>query len=104
MRSSKEIAEPATQWIFSRDPRAEITRRACAACGSSEAKPFGEKRGFAVVSCRRCLSVYTPYSPWYSSEFYYSTYYKAESLSPPAFVQTRLEEITAGFARYRQTN
>ena len=86
------------------DPRAEKTLRACAACGSSESRPLGVKHGFSLVVCRKCATVYTPYSPWYSSEFYYETYYKDESLSPPPFVQTRLEEITAEFAPYRQTN
>ena len=86
------------------DPRAEKTLRACAACGSSEARPLGTKHGFSLVVCRGCATVYTPYSPWYSSEFYYETYYKDESLSPPPFVQTRLEEIAREFAPYRQTN
>lgn len=86
------------------DPRAEKTLRACAACGSTDARPLGVKHGFSLVVCRNCATIYTPYSPWYSSEFYYETYYKDESLSPPPFVQTRLEEITAEFATYRQTN
>jgi SAM-dependent methyltransferase len=86
------------------DPRAEKTLRPCAACGSTDARPLGVKHGFSLVVCRKCSTIYTPYSPWYSSEFYYETYYKDESLSPPPFVQTRLEEITAEFAPYRQTN
>ena len=32
------------------------------------------------------------------------SYYPEASLSPPPFIQTRLEEITAEFAPYRQTN
>jgi SAM-dependent methyltransferase len=57
-----------------------------------------------MLSCRKCATVYTPYSPWYSSEYYYVSYYPEASLTPPPFVQTRLEEITAEFAPYRQTN
>lgn len=104
MQARQKLEENPGQWILDRDPRAEKPVRACAACGSSDAQPLGEKNGLAVVSCRKCESVYTPYSPWYSSEFYYETYYSDEVLSPPPFVQTRLEEITAGFASYRQSN
>lgn len=104
MQAPRRIEESPTQWIRNMDPRAEKTLRACAACGSKDARPLGEKHGFALVVCRDCSTVYTPYSPWYSSEFYYESYYKDESLSPPPFVQTRLEEITAEFAPYRDTN
>jgi SAM-dependent methyltransferase len=48
--------------------------------------------------------VYTPYLPWYSSEFYYETYYRDHNLEPPPFVQSRLEEIVGQFAVCRQTN
>ena len=58
-----------------------------------------------MVSCRECDSVYTPYSPWYSSALFYTGFYlNADELSPPAFVNTRLEEITAQFAPYRKSN
>jgi SAM-dependent methyltransferase len=104
MQLPEKVEEFATQWILTGDPRSEKIPRACVACGSSDAQPLGLKNGFAMVSCRKCATVYTPYSPWYSSETYYEAYYKAESLSPPAFVQTRMEEITAEFSPYRQTN
>ena len=86
------------------DPRAEKTVRPCAACGSNEAESLGVKNGLEILSCSRCATVYTPYSPWYSSEFYYEAYYWDQNLAPPAFVQTRLEEILAQFASYRQKN
>jgi SAM-dependent methyltransferase len=104
MQAPDKIDEFATQWILDKDPRSEKVLRACPACGSKDAQPLGVKHGLDVVTCRRCATVYTPYSPWYSSEFYYETYYKTESLSPPEFVQTRLAEITSEFSRYRQTN
>lgn len=104
MQAPEKVEEFASQWILTEDPRSEKIPRACAACGSAEAQPLGPKNGFAMVSCRKCSTVYTTYSPWYSSEIYYDTYYKAESLSPPPFVQTRMEEITSEFAAYRQTN
>lgn len=104
MQAPEKVEELEAQWILTQDPRSESVPRACAACGSEDARPLGKKNGFAMVSCRRCATVYTPYSPWYSSEIYYNNYYEGESLSPPAFVQTRMEEITAEFAPHRQTN
>jgi len=91
-------------WLLKMDPRAEKTVRACAACGSSDAQSMGIKNELEILSCRRCSTVYTPYLPWYSSEVYYETYYWDQNLEPPAFVQSRLEEIVAEFAPYRQTN
>src|SRR5215213_4308956 len=104
MQSREKIEEFAGQRILAMDPRVEKTLRACVACGSNNAQPLGVKNELDMVSCRKCLTVYTPYSPWYSSELYYEAYYPEESLSPPAFVQTRLEEITAEFSPYRQNN
>jgi len=104
MQSREKIEEFAGQRILAMDPRVEKTLRACVACGSNDAQPLGVKNELDIVSCRKCLTVYTPYSPWYSSELYYESYYPEESLSPPAFVQTRLEEITAEFSPYRQNN
>jgi SAM-dependent methyltransferase len=94
-----------TNWILSQDPRIDKTQRACVACGSTNARPLGVKNEFDVVSCLGCDSVYTPYSPWYSSAHFYTGFYlNQEELSPPAFINTRLEEITAEFSSYRNTN
>ena len=104
MQAPDKVEEFPGQWILKMDPRAEQTVRACAACGSNDAESLGVKNGLEILSCRRCSSVYTPYSPWYSSEFYYETYYWDQNLEPPSFVQSRLEEIIGQFASYRQTN
>ncbi|HEX3186206.1 MAG TPA: class I SAM-dependent methyltransferase [Pyrinomonadaceae bacterium] len=99
------LKESPTPWILSEDPRSEKTRRACVACGSTNARPLGVKNELEVVTCAGCGSVYTPYSPWYSSAFFYTGFYLSEEeLSPPAFINTRLEEITAGFSSYRDNN
>src|ERR1051325_8011240 len=104
MQAREKAEQFAGQRILAMDPRTEKKRRPCAACGSSDAEPLGIKNELDILSCRQCATVYTPYSPWYSSEYYYVSYYPEASLSPPPFVQTRLEEITAEFAPYRQTN
>lgn len=101
----KQVEEFAGQRILAMDARAEkMLRATCIACGSKEAQPLGIKNELELLRCRKCSTIYTPYSPWYSSEYFYEVYYPEQSLSPPAFVQTRLEEITAGFSRYRQQN
>ena len=93
------------QWIHTQDPRIEKTARACVACGSTKARPLGVKNEFDVVVCVECDSVYTPYSPWYTSAHFYTGFYlNQDELSPPTFVNQRLAEITAEFAPHRQNN
>src|SRR6185503_14747491 len=105
MQTAPETVEFAGQRILAMDSRAEkMLRAVCVACGSGEAQSLGVKNELELFRCRRCATIYTPYSPCYSSEFFYERYYPEQSLAPPAFVQTRLEEITAGFSRYRQQN
>lgn len=100
-----EQVEFAGQRILAMDSRAEkMLRRTCVACGAKDGQPLGVKNELELLRCRSCATLYTPYSPWYSSEYFYEVYYPEQSLSPPAFVQTRLEEITAGFASYRKEN
>ena len=105
MQSPKKIEAFAGQRILSEDPRTEKVTRVCVACSSSNTDSLGVKNELEIVSCRKCKTLYTPYSPWYSSQYFYLGYYlKDEEVEPPAFVKTRLEEITAAFAPYRQAN
>lgn len=105
MQAAPEQVEFAGQRILAMDSRAEkMLRVACVACGSKDRQPLGMKNELELLRCRNCATLYTPYSPWYSSEYFYEVYYPEQSLSPPAFVQTRLEEITDGFSSYRKEN
>ena len=105
MQTAPEQVEFAGQRILEMDSRAEkMLRVVCIACGSKDTHALGVKNELELLRCRRCATLYTPYSPWYSSEFFYEAYYPEQSLAPPAFVQTRLEEITAGFDKYRREN
>src|SRR5215213_1993148 len=105
MQAPKKIEDFAGQRILSMDTRAEKMLRVCVACGSSNADKLGVKNELEIVSCRNCHSIYTPYSPWYSSSYFYLGYYlKPEETDTPPFVKQRLREITAEFAPYRQTN
>jgi SAM-dependent methyltransferase len=105
MQSPDQIEEFAGQLVLRMDPRAEKTQRACVACGSTNARSLGTKNELEIVECRECATLYTPYSPWYSSTLFYSCHYiSEEELSPPAFVTTRLKEIVSAFSPYRKTN
>jgi SAM-dependent methyltransferase len=104
-QTPEQIEAFAGQRILAEDPRREKTTRACVACGSTAARDLGIKNELAMVSCRDCQTLYTPYSPWYSSEYFYLGYYlKPEEVQTPAFVKTRLEEIVTALGSYRQTN
>lgn len=105
MQPAPKVEAFAGQRILSEDPRVQKVTRACVACGSTEAQKLGVKNELDIVSCRDCNTVYTPYSPWYSSQYFYLGYYlKDDEIETPPFVQQRLEEITAEFAPYRRTN
>ena len=105
MQVPKKIEEFAGQRILAEDPRREKTTRVCVACGSSEARNLGIKNELDIVRCHKCRTLYTPYSPWYSSEYFYLGYYlKPEETETPQFVKERLDEITADFVPYRQNN
>jgi SAM-dependent methyltransferase len=68
-------------------------------------RKLGIKNELEIVSCLECQTLYTPYTPWYSSEYFYLGYYlKAEEVETPPFVKQLLEEITDEFAPYRQNN
>lgn len=105
MQSPNKIEDFAGQRILSEDPRTEKGTRACVACGSSDAQKLGNKNELDIVCCRKCRSLYTPYSPWYTSAYFYLGYYlKSEETQTPPFVLQRLEEITTDFTPYRKTN
>ncbi|HKV36688.1 MAG TPA: class I SAM-dependent methyltransferase [Pyrinomonadaceae bacterium] len=105
MQSPEKIEAFAGQRILAEDPRVEKTTRACVACGSTSARQLGVKNELEIVCCVPCGTIYTPYSPWYSSTYFYLGYYlKDDEVETPPFVQQRLEEITAEFAPYRKSN
>jgi SAM-dependent methyltransferase len=105
LQAPNKIEDFAGQRILSEDPRTEKATRACVACGSTKARKLGVKNELEIVCCVPCGTIYTPYSPWYSSQYFYLGYYlKDEEKETPPFVLKRLEEITSDFAPYRQTN
>ena len=100
-----KLEDFAGQRILGEDPRAEKTTRACVGCGSSKAQKLGVKNELEVVCCAGCGTIYTPYSPWYTSSYFFFFFYlNDDETHTPPFVLQRLEEITAYFAPYRQSN
>ncbi len=105
MPPSNEIEDFAGQRILAMDSRTIKPTRACVACNSNNADKLGVKNELDIISCRECRTLYTPYSPWYSSSYFYLGYYiNAREISPPAFITQRLDEIASDFAPYRKTN
>ena len=78
--------------------------RNCPACQSTSASLEGEKHDFEVLSCCACGSLYTSTLPDTSHSQDYDGYYTAANLSVPEFINQRLDEIVAGFDRYRDNN
>jgi 2-polyprenyl-3-methyl-5-hydroxy-6-metoxy-1,4-benzoquinol methylase len=78
--------------------------RSCPACSSSHAIPQGQKNGFEMLSCLNCDTLYTQTLPTANASQDYDSYYDAENLSVPAFIDQRLDEIVRGFRRYRRSN
>ena len=94
----------AGQRLLRLDPRTEKSVRPCPACQETETRLLGIKNELEMVCCVGCRTYYTPYSPWYTSERYYGSFYAPGSFSEPEFVHRRAAEITAKFSAYRQTN
>lgn len=55
-----------------------------------------------MLSCKGCRTLYTSQLPSGEMAEDYDSYYSAENLSAPDFINRRLDELIAGFAPYRQ--
>ena len=84
----------------------ESCARNCPACNSSHPRSMGQKRGFEVLHCKSCQTLYVSVLPTNESRMHYETggYYNDENLTVPDFVNKRLEETVELFAPYRVTN
>jgi 2-polyprenyl-3-methyl-5-hydroxy-6-metoxy-1,4-benzoquinol methylase len=87
-----------------KEAQTEVSARHCPACDASAARSKGQKKGFDMLSCKACGTLYTANVPGNLLEHYYDEYYDEEHLALPAFIVQRLDEIVAGFKSYRQTN
>lgn len=76
--------------------------RRCPSCGSASARERGRKNNFRMLLCRACQTLYVAGLPRSGDEEDYDSYYAAENLTFPAFVERRLDEIVASFSAYRQ--
>ncbi|HKR02231.1 MAG TPA: class I SAM-dependent methyltransferase [Pyrinomonadaceae bacterium] len=81
-------------------------KRSCPACGRSQGKARGSKYGFDLLTCNNCGTLYTPFMPEATGAEVYDNWYDPESstVSMPAFIHSRLDEIVGSFSPYRKTN
>lgn len=82
--------------------KARIAERPCPGCGAKSGRSRGRKNGFEMYLCQRCGTLYASRIPDAESAEDYDSYYEAENLSVPEFINRRLDEIVAGFAAYRK--
>ncbi|HVF46160.1 MAG TPA: class I SAM-dependent methyltransferase [Pyrinomonadaceae bacterium] len=80
------------------------TPRKCPACSSAVRRSHGRKNGFEIFVCRGCRTIYTDRLPSLAEAQDYDSYYCESNLTVPGFIETRIDEILAGFSSYRQTN
>lgn len=104
MWTEGQVERFAGERILAIDPRTQKTLRPCPACGSNKHHNLGIKNKLEIVGCNQCSTLYTPYSPWYTSAYYYTDYHNHGGLSISEYARTRLAEITKEFSKYRQTN
>lgn len=76
----------------------------CPACHSNISRHLGRKEVFEILSCQRCRTIYTSSTAGGSAAHDYDGYYASENLSIPDFINSRLDEIIAGFSGYRVNN
>ena len=104
MRPPEQTEKFAGQRLLATDPRSERPVRSCPACASNKTQKLGIKNELEIVSCTECHTLYSPYTPWYTSETYYGNYYEHPFSEEPPIVAQRLREIMAEFSKYRLRN
>ena len=76
----------------------------CPSCGQAEGRCRGCKNDFYLFSCKSCATLYTAPVAGISQSQDYDSYYTAENLTVPAFIDRRLDEIVSTFEPYRKNN
>ncbi len=77
--------------------------RECPACLSRNSYRSGQKSDYEILKCAECGSLFTAKFPAVAEAQDYDDYYSEANLSVPEFTHRRLDEIVAGFDRYRRT-
>lgn len=79
------------------------TSRVCPACNSPASLQRGCKKGFELLTCRHCKTLYTSHLPSLESAENYDDYYDEENLITPDFIIRRLDQIFGNFLPYRRS-
>lgn len=77
---------------------------ACPACAHVGGQSRGRKNDFYLFSCESCKTLYAVRIPGIVQTQDYNSYYTAENLTVPAFINRRLDEIVSTFEPYRKHN
>jgi SAM-dependent methyltransferase len=86
------------------EPHMSESKRGCPACNFTKAADSQLKNNFLLLRCGNCQTLYVPYLPAAHTALDYDCYYSSDNLTVPDFINRRLGEIVAGFARYRLHN
>lgn len=78
--------------------------RYCPACCQRGSHSRGQKNNFQLLSCQTCATLYTATNPDMNQAPDYDSYYTAENLTVPSFINSILDEIVATFEPYRKNN
>ena len=78
-------------------------QRKCPACSAANYINRGSKRGFEILECNGCRTLYTSYLPPAEVAEDYDAYYHENNLTIPEFINRRLDEIVKDFSAYRQS-
>ena len=78
--------------------------RRCPACEAVVARPLGSKNNHVLRACARCGTWYAECDEPAPVDHYDDYYADEANRSLPSFVQSRLDEILAGFAPHRSNN
>lgn len=86
------------------EPHMPEPTRGCPACNFTSAADKTWKNNFLLLRCANCQTLYVPHLPAAHIALDYDCYYRDDNLAVPDFINRRLSEIVAGFARYRSHN
>jgi 2-polyprenyl-3-methyl-5-hydroxy-6-metoxy-1,4-benzoquinol methylase len=86
------------------EPHMPEPTRGCPACHFTQAADRTWKNNFLLLRCGNCQTLYVPHLPAAHTALDYDCYYRDDNLTVPDFINRRLGEIVAGFARYRSHN
>lgn len=78
--------------------------RHCPACDATAARSIGAKNEHVLNACAHCGTLFAECEASAPADLYDDYYRNEQHVAVSSFMQTRMDEIVASFARYRATN